>query len=94
MEDRRWRKSGRGEGVLKFETPDGRVAQTALLVGRALRARREHPQMFETRGFSRPRAARSGVHALPFGPRVTWATRPDVVSYNQGRGSVLNAVKA
>ena len=47
------------------EPARGRVAQPVLLVGRALRARREHLRMAVKRGIVRPPAARSGLRALP-----------------------------
>ena len=59
------------------EPAGGRVAQLALLLGRELRARREYPELLEMRPFSCPRAARSGVRALPSSACLSWATRPD-----------------
>ena len=71
------RRGGRGALGTEFKPPDGRVAQPGVLVGRALRARREHRRMAEMRGFERPPAARSGVRALPLSAHANWATRPD-----------------
>src|ERR1017187_176826 len=63
------------------EPPYGRVAQAVRGVGRALRAHHNHAKTPKRRKDWQPLAARSGVRALPFTSRTSWATRPDVGGY-------------
>src|ERR1035441_8570233 len=67
----------------KMAPTAGRVAQAVRGVGRALRARRNYAKTPKTRKDWQPLSARSGVRALPFTSRTSWATRPAVGSYRR-----------
>ena len=51
------------------------------MVGRALRARREHLEMLEMRGFSQPQAARTECSPYLHARNAIWETRPYLGCY-------------